>query len=177
MVVAARTRIPPERLSNAFRREMQVLDGDLPVTDLRTLDALLWERTRNWRIYGSMFSIFAAMALLLASVGLYAVMAHSVSQRTQEIGVRIAMGAPTGSILGMVFLQGIRRIIIGLAIGLTASFGLTKVLGSMLIGVKPADPVTLVTVAVVLVLAGVIGSAIPARRATKVDPMVALRCE
>lgn len=175
MVVAARTLVPPETLGNAFRREVQALDGDLPVTDLRTLDAMLLERTRSWRVYGSMFSIFAAMALLLASVGLYGVIAHSVSQRTQEIGVRMAMGASSRSILKMVFAQGMRQLIVGLTVGLAASFGLTRVLGSLLIGVTPVDPLTFVTVTLVLTLAAVVGAAIPARRAIKVDPIVALR--
>jgi len=88
------TLVPPDRLNNAFRREVQALDGNLPVTDRRTLDAMLWERIRSWLDYGSMFSIFAAMALLLASVGLNAVIGHSASQRTQEIGIRIITGAP-----------------------------------------------------------------------------------
>jgi putative ABC transport system permease protein len=154
---------------------VQALDGDLPVTDLRTLDAMLWERTRSWRIYGSMFSIFAALALLLASVGLYAVIAHSVSQRTQEIGVRMAMGASKQSILGMMFAHGMRQLIIGIAVGLAASFGLTRVLGALLVGVTPVDPLTFVTVALVLTLAAVVGTAIPAHRAMQVDPIVALR--
>lgn len=117
MVVAARAAVPPGSLSRAFRREVQAMDPDLPVTDLRTLDALLRERAWPWRIYGSMFSIFAAIALLLASVGLYAVIAHSVSQRTHEIGVRMALGASRRTILRMVFLQGIRQLFIGLALG------------------------------------------------------------
>jgi putative ABC transport system permease protein len=175
MVVAARTLVPPDSLGSAFRREVQALDGDLPVTDLRTLDAMLWERTRSWRVYGSMFSIFAAMALLLASIGLYAVIAHSVIQRTQEIGVRMAMGASRQNILGMVFAHGMRQLIIGLAVGLVVSFALTRVLSALLVGVTPADPLTSVTAALVLTLAGVVGTAIPAHRAIKVDPMVALR--
>jgi len=176
MVLAARTHVPPESLSNAFRREVQSVDGDLPVTDLRTLDRLLWERTRSWRVYGTMFSIFAAMALLLASVGLYAVIAHSVGQRTQEIGIRMAMGASAPSIMAMVFAQGMRQLLIGLAIGLAASFALTRILAALVVvQVKPADPVTYLTVALVLILAGAIGSAIPACRAIKVDPIVALR--
>ena len=175
MVVAARTLVLPESLSNAFRSEVQTLDGDLPVTDLRTLDSLLRERTRSWRVYGAMFSVFAAMALLLASVGLYAVIAHSVSQRTQEIGVRMAMGASTRNLLGMVFAQGMRQLLIGLAVGVAASFGLTRILAALLVGVTPADPMTFVSVALVLTVAGVVGSAVPAWRAIKVDPIVALR--
>ena len=177
MVVAARTLVLPESLRNAFRSEVQTLDGDLPVTDLRTLDSLLRERTRSWRVYGAMFSVFAAMALLLASVGLYAVIAHSVSQRTQEIGVRMAMGASTRNLLGMVFAQGMRQLLIGLVVGLAASFGLTRILAALLVGVTPADPVTFVSVALVLTVAGVVGSAVPAWRAIKVDPIVALRCQ
>lgn len=177
MVVAARTLVPPASLGRAFRRQVQALDGDLPVTDLRTLDAIFSERTRSWRVYGSMFSIFAAMALLLASVGLYALTAHSVSQRTHEIGVRMALGASTQSILAMVFAQGLRQIALGLAVGLAASFGLTRILGAMLVGVQPADPVTLVAVVLALTVAGAVGLAIPARRAIRVDPMVALRHE
>jgi predicted permease len=176
MVLAARTQFPPESLSNAFRREVQYLDPDLPVTDLRTLDRLLWERTRSWRVYGAMFSIFAAMALLLASVGLYAVIAHSVNQRTQEIGVRMAMGASDLSIMAMVFAQGMRQLLLGLVIGVAGSVALIRVLAAIVVvEVKPADPVTYVTVALVLILAGVIGSAIPAHRAVKVDPIIALR--
>jgi putative ABC transport system permease protein len=116
------------------------------------------------------------MALLLASVGLYAVIAHSVNQRTQEIGVRMAMGASDPSIMAMVFAQGMRQLLLGLAIGVAGSVALIRVLAAIVVvEVKPADPVTYVTVALVLILAGVIGSAIPARRAVKVDPIIALR--
>jgi putative ABC transport system permease protein len=177
MAVAARTVVPPESLGNLLRREVQTLDGDLPVTDLRTLDALLRERTRTWRVYGSMFAIFAGIALLLASVGLYAVVAHSVSQRTREIGVRMAMGATSGNIVSLIFAQSARQMIAGLAIGLAASFAVTQVLENMLVGVTPTDPLTLATVTAVLITAGIIGSAIPARRAMKVDPITALRHE
>ncbi len=177
MVVAARTVVPPGSLSNAFRREVLAMDPDLPVTDLRTLDALLRERAWPWRIYGSMFSIFAASALLLAFVGLYAVIAHSVSQRTQEIGIRMALGASRKAILRMIFMDGFRQLLIGLVVGLGASFGLTRILGDLLIDVRPLDPLTFLSVALVLTVAAVLGCAIPARRAMKVDPMVALRYE
>ena len=135
------------------------------------------ERAWPWRIYGSMFSIFAAVALLLASVGLYAVIAHSVGQRTQEIGVRMALGAPREAILRMVLMHGFRQLFIGLAVGLLASLGLTQVLGDLLIGVQPLDPLTFLSVALVLTLAAALGCTIPARRAMRVDPIVALRYE
>jgi len=175
MVIAARTLLPPEGLGKAFRREVQALDGDLPVTDLRTLDEMLWDRTRTWRVYGSMFAIFAAMALLLASVGLYAVTAHGISQRTREIGVRMALGASKNDILAMVAREGATQIGFGIAIGLAGAFGLTRILDSILVEVKPADPATLVMAVLVLTVAAVAGSIIPARRAVRVDPLAALR--
>jgi len=154
MVLAARTLVPPESLGQAFRREVQALDGDLAITDIRSLDTLLWERTRSWRVYASMFSIFAAMALLMASVGLYGVIAQAVSQRTREIGVRMSVGATARNILGMVFAQGMRQVLFGLFLGLAASFAVTQILRSQLVGVAPVDPVTLVLVAIVLAIAG-----------------------
>ena len=127
------------------------------------------------RIFGSMFAIFALLALILASVGLYAVMAQAVNQRTHELGVRVALGASSAAILRMVFAQGMRQMALGLAIGLAAAFGVTRVIGALLVGVSPTDPVTFGSVALVLTLAAVAGCAVPARRATRVDPAVALR--
>jgi putative ABC transport system permease protein len=164
-------------LGDAFRTQVQAVDENLPVTDLRTLESLLRDRTWTWRVYGAMFSIFAVIALLLASLGLYAVVAYSVSQRRQEFGVRMALGASRSNILGLVFAQGMRHVVIGLVVGMGAAFGLTRILGSLLVGVKPADPITFVFVAAVLTIAGVLGCAIPAKRATNVDPIIALRYE
>ncbi|MDR3702402.1 MAG: ABC transporter permease [Candidatus Sulfopaludibacter sp.] len=177
MVLAARTPAPPGFLANDFRRAVQALDADLPVTDLRTLDQLLWERTWKWRVYGSMFSLFAGMALLLASVGLYSSIAHSMNQRIQEIGVRMALGATRQDILWMVLANGVQQVLIGLAVGLAASLAVAQVLDSMLVGVSPADPLTLAAVGLVLALAGISGSTVPAMRATRIDPAVALRHE
>ncbi len=177
MVVAARTLVPPETLANDFLRTAKVLDPNMPVTDLRTLNQLLWERTWTWRVYGSMFSLFAAVALLLASVGLYSVIADSMSRRIPEIGVRMAMGAARSDILKMVVAEGLRKTMLGLATGLLASFALAGILRAMLVGVGPTDPATLVTVGLVLTLSGLLGSAVPALRATRVDPAVVLRHE
>jgi len=124
-----------------------------------------------------LFMIFAAIALLLASVGLYAVMAHSVSQRTQEIGIRTAMGATARDILRLVFKQGLLPVGIGLTIGLAAALVVTPLLKTQLVGVSPADPLTLVLVSATLVVSATFGCLIPARRAANVDPLVALRCE
>jgi predicted permease len=177
MVVMARTVVPPSTLGDAVRREVQTADEDLAVRNLRTLDEFL--RLRGWpyRVFGSMFAIFAGIALMLASVGLYAVIAHSVSQRTREIGIRMALGASTANVLGLVFKQGMLRLGIGLLVGLAAAFGVTRVLSGLLVGVTATDPTTFAIVALILTLAGALGCGIPARRAMRVDPVVALRYE
>ena len=125
----------------------------------------------------SLFLIFGTIALLLASLGLYAVIAHSVSVRTRELGVRLAIGATARDIRSLVILQGMRPLGIGMALGLAASFALNRVLKSQLVQVSPADPATLAIVSAVLVLAATLGCLIPAHRATRVDPLAALRVE
>ena len=177
MFLVARTRIVPGTLGNAFRREVQALDENLPVAALRTLDEDV--KLRDWpiRVFGTLFASFATIALLLAAVGLYAVVAHWVNGRRQEIGVRLAMGATTADVLGMVLKQGMRQVALGLGLGLAAAFVLTRVLGSLLAGVGQANLTMFLTVALVLVGVGMLACAIPARRATRVDPVVALRCE
>jgi putative ABC transport system permease protein len=135
------------------------------------------ERYWDSRFYGALFLIFAAIALLLASIGLYTVIAHAVSQRTQEIGIRLAIGATAQDILKLVFVQGMIPLGIGLTIGLAASLAVNRVLESMLVRVSPADPVTLVAVSAVLIFSATLGCWIPARRAMRVDPVVALRHE
>ena len=126
---------------------------------------------------GMLFAIFAGIALFLASMGLYAVMANSVGQRTQEIGVRVAMGASAADILRLVFLDGMKQVAIGLAIGVTVAFLAMRILKAALVQVSPADPVTFTAAAMVLIAAGILGCLIPALRAVRVDPMVALRRE
>ncbi|HXJ44043.1 MAG TPA: ABC transporter permease, partial [Bryobacteraceae bacterium] len=175
--IVARTRISPTALVKAFRQEVKALDENLPVYDVRSLDDRIAQKRLNTGVFVALFSIFAAIALLLASVGLYAVVAHSVSQRTREIGLRMAVGGTARDIVQLVFAQGLRQVAIGLVIGLIAAFSVTRVLRAVLVGVSPSDPVTFLAVAVVLMLAAVLGCAIPARRAVRVDPVVALRCD
>jgi putative ABC transport system permease protein len=177
MTVIARTRVNPASLGNAFRREVQTLDADLPVHDVVTLEDQLALTRWPLRVFGGMFAIFAGIALLLATVGLYAVVAYGVSQRTQEIGVRVALGASAPSILVMVFGTGMRQAGIGLGLGLAAAFGVTRVLSTVLVGVSPTDPLTYGVVGTVLIAAAFFGCAIPARRAMRVDPAIALRHE
>jgi putative ABC transport system permease protein len=175
MVAVARTRVPPEGLGPAFRREVQAMDADLPIGGPKTLAADLALNYRNNGFNGALFVMFAVIALLLASVGLYAVIAHSVGQRTQEIGIRTAMGATAQNILTLVFKQGMLPVGIGLTIGLVAALAVTPLLKTQLVGVSPADPLALVAASATLVAAAAVGCLIPARRAMRVDPVVALR--
>jgi putative ABC transport system permease protein len=175
MWVVARTRVPPGSLETAFRREVQALDSDLPIFSLETLTERLSENYRDSGRLAFLFLIFAAIALLLASAGLYAVMAYSVGERTQEIGIRIAVGAAPADIFKLVFRQGMLPLGIGLTIGLAASFGVNRILTSVLIQVSPADPVALVAASAILVLSGFLGCLIPACRAMRTNPVNAIR--
>ncbi len=177
MFLIARTTVPPSSMAEPFRREVQKLDENLPVFDVRTLEDRIALNRLDVGAFVILFTIFAGVALVLASVGLYAVVAHSVSQRTREIGVRMAVGGTAGDIVKLVFWQGMRRIVIGLAIGLPLAAAVTFVLRALLVGIAPGDPLSLAGAALVLILAGLLGCAIPARRAVRVDPMVALRCD
>lgn len=176
MSLVARTLVPPATLGQAFRREVQTMDDSLPVFGLGALDEDL--KLRDWtpRLFGAMFAVFAGIAMVLASVGLYAVVAHSVNRRTQEIGVRMAMGATTGNIVRSVFAQGMRQVAVGLGVGLAAAFGLARILRALLAGFQP-DWSTFAIVTILLVAAGALACVIPARRATRVDPVAALRFE
>ena len=174
MWIFARTRGLPGRLAPTLRREAQALDSDLPMYGPFVLADRLdlhWDS----EFYGTLFLIFAAVALLLASLGLYTVIAHSVSRRTQEIGIRLAIGATARDIGKLVFREGMLPLGMGLAAGLAASLAVNRVLKAALVQVSPSDPVTLIVASAVLILAAVLGCLIPARRAMRVDPVTALR--
>jgi len=173
----SRTRVPPGTLAEPFRAAIQSLDENLPVFDVRTLEDRIAQNRLNVSAFGALFTLFATVALVLASVGLYAVIAHAVSRRTQEIGIRMAMGGSRRDILALVFAQGMRPVAIGLAAGLLVSLGVTRVLRMALVGVSPNDPVTFLSVVLVLLVASLLGCAVPARRAIRVDPVIALRYE
>ena len=127
------------------------------------------------RFYGVLFAIFASIALLLASIGVYSVIAHSVGLRTREIGIRMAIGASRRDVVRLVFAEGMMPLAIGLTVGLTASLAVNRLLSSLLVQVSPADPVTLIAAAALLMLSVTLGCLIPARRAMRVDPVVELR--
>ncbi len=177
MEVVARTRVPSGRLVTAFRRGVRGIDSDLPVLGPRTLDERLEVNYWSSGLYGVLFLILAAIALLLAAVGLYAVIAHSVTRRTQEMGIRMAIGATARDVRTLVVKQGMRPVGIGLLLGLAASFAVNRALKSFLVEVSPTDPAVLAFASATLILAAFLGCLIPARRAMRVDPVIALRHE
>ena len=178
MWVIARTRAAPGGLATAVRREVQALDSELPISLGPAPLAERFAPIYQFRGFTAiLFLMFAAIALMLAAVGLYAVFAHSVSQRAQEIGVRMAVGATAPDILKLVLRQGMLPLGIGLAIGLAGSLAVNRLLESALVQVSPSDPITLVAACAALVASATLGCWIPGRRAMRVDPVVALRHE
>jgi putative ABC transport system permease protein len=177
MVILARTRVPPSTLAQAARAEIQKIDQNLPLYEVRPLENRIDEGRLSTKLFGAMCTVFAGIALALAAIGLYAVIAHSVSMRSQEIGLRMAMGGTGADILRLVFTQGMRPLLIGLLIGVPLALLAMRALTSALAGVSPGDPLTFVLVVLVLAVAGALGCAIPAIRATRVDPAVALRTD
>jgi putative ABC transport system permease protein len=160
-----------------LREQLKTLDPNLPLFGERTLESILADSVAQLRLAMQVVGLFGVLALLLASVGIYGVMAYSVNQRTREIGIRVALGASKGTILRWVLRQGFMLIAVGVATGLIAAFALMRLLRSLLFGVATTDVVTYVALAVVLGVVALVACYIPARRATKVDPLVALRYE
>ena len=176
-IMLVRSRLEPGAVMNAVRREVQAVDPDQPVFTVQTMTDLLNQQTWPYRVFGSLFAIFAFIALVMSAVGLYAVMAYSVTQRTAEIGVRMALGAEGRQVSWLVLKRGLLQAALGLSIGLGGAFFLSKVLRSLLIGISPTDLVTFVVITVILASVAIAACLIPARRATRVDPLVALRAE
>jgi hypothetical protein len=177
MVLSVKTEGDPLALVPAVRRAIRDRDALLPVFDVAAMDAVFDRSFWDKKLYGALFASFAAIALLLASVGLYAVIAYSVAQRTREIGVRMALGADSRRVLSQVVGQGASLTGAGLAIGLVASLGVTRVLRGLLYGVSPTDPVVFGGVATLLAVIALVACLVPARRAARIDPMAALRSE
>jgi putative ABC transport system permease protein len=141
------------------------------------MEEIVARRIASRRFNTLLMAVFAAVALTLAAVGLYGVLSHVVSQRRQEIGIRMAMGAKVGDVLKLVVGQGMRLFLIGVVFGLAGAFGLTRLMVKLLFGVKPTDPLTFALVTAMLIAVALVACYIPARRAAKVDPIVVLRCE
>jgi putative ABC transport system permease protein len=177
MGVALRATVEPTALTGAARDVLMKLDPTQPVHTIKTVERLIYERSSPKRLMTAMMGVFAAIALLLAGVGLYAVMAYAVSQRTREIGVRLALGARSRDILRLITGQGLKLTLAGLALGMAGAFALTRVMAPLLYGVTATDPLTFILISLSLAGAALLACWMPARRATKVDPIIALRCE
>jgi putative ABC transport system permease protein len=172
-----RSSIPPLSLVAAVRNEIREIDPDQPISNIRTMDDLIGAETGTRRLGMTLLTVFAALALLLAALGIYGVLAYFVVQHTPEIGVRVALGAPRSGILALVLKKGMTLALLGVATGLGAAFALTRLMASLLFGMSATDPGTFVMVALLLIAVAFIACYLPARRATKVDPMIALRYE
>jgi len=177
MTVVVRTDGDPLRLAPSVRSSVAALDKNVPAYNIGTLDQSLAQSVAQPRFITLLLGIFAGLAVVLAAVGLYGLMAYSVVQRTHEIGLRIALGARQADVLKLVVRQGFTFTVIGVAIGVVLALGATRLLSSLLYGLKPTDPTTFVGISLLLAAVGLLACYIPARRATKVDPMVALRYE
>jgi len=177
MTLVLRTSVDPESLVSAVRKQVSDLDKNLPVYGVRTMEDVLSAEVASQRFNAGALAGFAGLAVLLAGVGIYGVMAYAVSQRTREMGVRIALGAGPGNVLSMILKQGLRLALLGVGLGLAASFALTRLMSGLLFGVKPSDPETFVLVTTALLAVGLAACWVPARRATRVDPVIALRYE
>lgn len=177
MVTVVKTNSEPRGFISAVTKQVAAMDQDLPLFGVKSMEEYLSASVAAPRFSTTLLSIFAAVALVLTIVGLYGVMSYSVAQRTNEIGIRLALGAQTRDVLLMVVRQGSTLILLGLVIGLAGAYALTRLIASLLFGVTAKDPLTFVAVAVLLGVVALMACYIPAWRATKVDPMEALRCE
>jgi putative ABC transport system permease protein len=175
--LVARTRPDPTTVVTAIEDRIWSIAKDQPITDIKTASARIAEVNATPRSQSVLLSIFAALGLVLALIGVYGVISYFVSQQTREIGIRMALGADRSTILRSVLAHGLRLTFLGVAIGTTGSLALTRFLGSLLFGISPTDPLTFIGVAVILSAIAMSACYVPARRAMRVDPLVALRCE
>lgn len=176
-VVALRTGTEPSRLAQAARRALAQLDGNMPVTSVKTMEQIVSESMSQSQLQTWLIGGFAAVALMLAALGIYGVVSYSVTQGTHDMGLRIALGATAGDVLKLVLGNVLLLLAAGLLAGAAGALVLTRLLTSLLFGVKPTDPWTFLTVSLVLVLVALAAGYVPARRATRIDPVVALRVE
>lgn len=173
--VVLRASVPPSTLERPARAVLHDVDRELPMFAVRSLSDYIAGSLEPQRFYATIVTVFAVVALLLAAIGLYGVIAYAVSQRAHELGVRVALGATDRRIAGMVVWQGLTLSLAGVAVGIVAAVIVTRVLGALLFGVSALDPVTFVAVLVLLVVVAVVASYVPARRASRVDPLIAMR--
>jgi putative ABC transport system permease protein len=177
MTLVIRTAGDPTETVPALQRELRAIDPDQPVSDVRTMSQVMADTVSRARFNTLLLGLFAGLATLLAAVGIFGVMNYSVTLRTHEIGIRVALGAQQGRVLMLILKQGLLLTLIGIGIGLAGALALTRVMSGLLFGVDATDPATFVVIALLLAVVSLITCYIPARRATKVDPMIALRYE
>jgi putative ABC transport system permease protein len=177
MTVILKAAGDPNQLIAAVRQQVKAIDPDQPIYSIRTMDQIRAESVAPERLNLTLLSIFAGIALVLAIVGIYGVMSYSVTQRTHEIGIRMAIGAQPRDVFRMVIGQGMMLAMIGVVLGLVGAFGLTRLMATMLFGVEPTDPATFAAIAVLLTVVALVACYVPGRRATRVDPVVSLRYE
>jgi predicted permease len=172
-----RSRLPPASIMAAVRSVVQSIDADQPVFSIETIEQVFANERSIYRIIATLFAVLAAIGLVLSAVGVYGVIAYAVTQRTQEIGVRVAIGAGRREVAWLFVRRGLVQIAIALAIGLPAAVALGAVAELRLVAIEPTDPVTMVGITVVMAAVALISCVVPARKATKVDPLIALRAE
>jgi len=177
LFVVLHTSLPPDSVTAAVRSALAQLDSSLPLFNVRTMDEVIADNASGQQFLATLIGLFAALALLLAAVGIYGVLSYLVTQRTREIGIRMSLGASRAQVLGLVLGRGMRLACIGFALGGVAALAAGKVLAGVLHGVTPRDPVIFAVTAGTLALVALLACYIPARRAARVDPMEALRCE
>jgi predicted permease len=175
--IEIRTAGDPTSVAGEVRQAIHQIDANLPITNVTTLSAQVSNSMGPARVISALTGLFGIVGLALACVGLYGIMAYNVARRTHELGVRMALGAQKGEILKMIMGHGLRLTLIGLAIGAAGALAVTRLMTNLLYGVKPSDPLTFIAVPLLLALVALLACYIPARRAMKVDPMVALRYE
>jgi putative ABC transport system permease protein len=177
MVLAVRTRVDEKTMIETIRTAAGSVDPNQPIYQVRTLEQLISQTLVPWRFSMTLMAGFAALAVILAAAGVYGVMAYVVGQRTHEIGVRMVLGAAPQNVLNMILKRGLMLALLGTAVGLAASILLTRFLRTLLYGIQPTDAVTFVVVTLTLLAVAFVACWLPARRAARVDPMVALRYE
>jgi putative ABC transport system permease protein len=177
LAVAIRSQLDQTALVSSLRRAVQQIDPDMPIAAVQTMQEKMKGALATRRLTLALFNLFAVIALLLAAIGLYGVMSYGVAQRTQESGIRMALGAQTRDVLRLFVIQGMKPALVGMGIGLAAAFGLTRLMSSLLFGVSVTDPLTFALIALLLIVVALLACYFPAHRATKVDPLVALRRE